>query len=793
MTISNPFELSSLDGNNGFTIFNDQPDNADADAGYSVSEAGDINGDGIDDLIIGTVGIRPIVEPTADNPYGYSFFTGTSYVVFGQDDGFSSELNLGELDGSDGFALSESENFYGNEHFVSDAGDFNGDGIDDIIIGSRYGDRNFTGESYIVFGREGGFDLELNSLDLDLGFGLTINEGLVSTGLIGNSVDGLGDINGDGYHDVAVNTGGSDNYVIFGSEVNASSEFLLSDLDGTNGFAIEDSFTVGIKGAGDFNGDGFSDFIVAQNYDEVTIVFGSDDSNFAANLDFDELDNSNSITINGFDNENSFSAIGFDVNGVEDINNDGLDDIAVVNSNSENEAIVQIIFGSSDQSSFGNSLNPTDIGGSNGFTITGLTSAEEGTRISVSVDSAGDFNGDGINDLLLGAEEIFLDGESVAASYLIFGREGDFQADINLADIDGTNGFIIPDTSVVSGAGDINNDGVDDIVVGDVDESFVIFGEVVDSEPEEPEPQPPTLTFESRIFATSGADEINLGGSSQVAFGLDGGDQIDFRFDSGANRSFGGDGDDIFLLGSGDRIFGGRGNDIFIFDAGGGNVITGNQGDDNYIIADTMIPESSNTITDFVVGDDLLIIQGLGVGFADLSFRDSADGAIISLDGNDLAVLTNRTADFIANQNNFIFVGPNPPTTELTISDNQELSTDSDDNVVVEIDGDDTFLLGSGDRNFGIEDNVVTSKRGDNEYMIADGVIPESSNNITDFVVGDDLLALQTLGASFADLSFSDSADGVMIALDGNDLATLTNRNANFIANEDNFDFVSSI
>ena len=50
-------------------------------------------------------------------------------------------------------------------------------------------------------------------------------------------------------------------------------------------------------------------------------------------------------------------------------------------------------------------------------------------------------------------------------------------------------------------------------------------------------------------------------------------------------------------------------------------------------------------------------IQGVGASFSDLNFRDSADGAVISFNGNDLVVLTNHNADFIANEDNFDFVG----------------------------------------------------------------------------------------------------------------------------------------
>ena len=137
------FNLSTLNGSNGFAINGiaayDQ-------SGESVSSAGDVNGDGFDDLIIGANGA---------DPYGITW-TGQSYVVFGSNSGFGASFNLSTLNGSNGFAINGIASYDFSGFSVSSAGDVNGDGFDDLIIGAPNTDPNGingAGQSYVVFGQ----------------------------------------------------------------------------------------------------------------------------------------------------------------------------------------------------------------------------------------------------------------------------------------------------------------------------------------------------------------------------------------------------------------------------------------------------------------------------------------------------------------------------------------------------------------------------------------------------------------------------------------------------------------
>ena len=117
----NAIALAALDGTNGFRL-----DGIDAydDSGFSVAGAGDVNGDGIDDLIIGA----PAPAATA--------VAGESYVVFGSAAGFAASLDLAALDGTNGFRLDGIDDYDHSGCSVAGAGDVNGDGIDDLIIGA---------------------------------------------------------------------------------------------------------------------------------------------------------------------------------------------------------------------------------------------------------------------------------------------------------------------------------------------------------------------------------------------------------------------------------------------------------------------------------------------------------------------------------------------------------------------------------------------------------------------------------------------------------------------------------
>ena len=140
--------LDALNGNDGFTLagigLGDE-------TGYSVSTAGDINGDGYADILIGAPGANDSA--------------GAVYLVFGKNSDYSTSLDLLELDGSNGFVIDapDEDTWFGDS--VSTAGDINGDGYSDILIGAPYADPGGVykeGKAYLMFGRAGNLSANSN-------------------------------------------------------------------------------------------------------------------------------------------------------------------------------------------------------------------------------------------------------------------------------------------------------------------------------------------------------------------------------------------------------------------------------------------------------------------------------------------------------------------------------------------------------------------------------------------------------------------------------------------------------
>ncbi|RNC83371.1 MAG: T9SS C-terminal target domain-containing protein [Balneola sp.] len=469
-------DLSDLDGTTGTTFngvdFYDY-------AGRSIA-TGDINGDGISDLII----CAAFADP---NDYSNA---GETYVVFGQTSAFTSLVGLSSLDGSNGFTLNGIDANDQSGKAVA-SGDINGDGIDDVIIAAPYADPNgnSSGETYVVFGQSsfsGSSLIELSTLDGSNGFTLNgIDEGDES----GKAV-AIGDINGDGIKDMIIGahqadppngTSSGETYVVFG-QTSFDSSIDLSSLDGSNGFTLNgidagDDAGIGVASA-DINGDGIGDVIIGAVFadpngnsraGETYVVFGQS-TTFSSSFELSSLDGSTGFTLNGIDaNDQSGKAVASG-----DINGDGIDDVIIgvdrADPNGTSSGETYVVFG---QTSFDASIDLSSLDGSNGFTLNGVGAGDQ-SGFAV---ASGDVNGDRINDVIIGAP-IANNTAGVNLSgmtYVVFGDTTTFDASIDLSSLDGDTGFAL-DGTYTSGygslagysltSGDINGDGVDDMIIG---------------------------------------------------------------------------------------------------------------------------------------------------------------------------------------------------------------------------------------------------------------------------------------------------------------------------------------
>ena len=508
------FLPTALDGVNGIS-FNSQTHDL---SGQSVSLACDINHDGIGDVIIGA---RRAYSPgTAEN--------GESFVVFGRDTqaqgGFDAAISLQSL-GDDGFVLRGADAFEESGWSVSRAGDVNGDGIDDVIIGAPRAKKTGSsipnaGRAYLVFGRDSGagagFPSSINLAFLSGAAGVTIS-GIGQDDECGSCVSGAGDVNADGIDDIIIGApkadpGGSNaagvSYVVFGAlDLGANGPIDPATLDGTNGFVFQgasagDACGTSVSGAGDINGDGISDLVIGagsanNDHGETYVVFGRDASQggFPAAMSPASLDGSTGFTCRGAHYARAGDALarGGDVNG------DGRDDLLIGAPNYRGDVgpagykagATYVLFGrdTSSQGAFATLLDLDSLDGSDGFAILGIDSYDQSGS---SVSGAGDFNGDGYGDMIIGAPGAGRNGDTQGEAYVVLGGPNVGAGGVlNLSSLDSTSGLVFSGIgdeescgTSVGAAGDFNADGFGDVLVGAparfyagyISRAYVIFG-----------------------------------------------------------------------------------------------------------------------------------------------------------------------------------------------------------------------------------------------------------------------------------------------------------------------------
>lgn len=452
------FDPALFSGSNGFEIVGLRSGDR---AGSAIASVGDLNGDGFGDLVVGAAAADPATGIDA----------GEAYVVFGKAGGFGASLDLSALNGANGFRITGLLGGDATGVSVAGAGDVNGDGLADLLVGASNASpispsRPLAGKSYLIFGSSGAYPAALNLASLNGVNGLAL-EGSTIQGRAGLAASPAGDLNGDGVADLVVGAldgpaGGGPNrgatYVVFGRSNAWTTPLQLDSLNGANGFRIDglaagDRFGLSIASLGDLNGDGREDLAIGApgadpgatprvDAGAVYVIYGA--AAFSGVFDLTTIDGSNGTVVEG---ASAGDLLGFSV-AAGDLNGDGFADLATGaplaspgNPVRTEAGVVYVLFGRS--TPFPAATVVTQLNGPNGFRLEGVA---PGDHAGFAVGSAGDLNGDGYDDLAIGAPQADADA---GQAYVFYGRDftgstsqaGD--ENINLLDGDPTPNVLV--------------------------------------------------------------------------------------------------------------------------------------------------------------------------------------------------------------------------------------------------------------------------------------------------------------------------------------------------------------
>jgi hypothetical protein len=445
--------------------------------GVSVAGAGDINGDGYSDLVIG-----------AYRSSNGEFEEGKAFVYLGSASGLSTTSAWTA-------ESNQTSSWYGSS--VAGAGDLNRDGYDDLVVGARNYDNGQSNEgaAFVYLGSASG---PSTSVDWIL-------ESDVGSSYFGSSVAGAGDINGDGYSDLLVSAfnynGEGAAFVYTGSASGVSSTpAWISPSNPLN-------FGASAAGAGDINGDGYSDIVVGvygysngESFEgAVSVYTGS-----AAGL--------SSTPVWSIESNQTMAYLGFSVAGAGDTNGDGYSDILVGAYQYDNLELNEGGFFLYLGSSAGLQSNASQVEYAN----------TPGAWLGYSVAGAGDVNGDGFDDILAGAPYYALYG----AAFLYTGAASTLASTpsytVEINELGAHHGFS------VAGAGDVNGDGFNDLIVGAVNaqngqnnegRAYVYLGTPEGLDTTATWSYEPNLGHAYFGYSVDGAGDVNVDGYADIIVG----------------------------------------------------------------------------------------------------------------------------------------------------------------------------------------------------------------------------------------------------------------------------------